>query len=84
MSPEMIIGKGYGFEVDFWHLGLLLYELACEYFPFQKKNNDPLMIYEQILKEEIYFPNSLELGCAQLLKRLLNKSKYERMGGGIG
>jgi len=49
MAPELIIGKGYGLNVDFWSLGIMLYEFICGGVPFGEEEEDPYTIYEIIL-----------------------------------
>jgi len=34
MAPEIMLGKGYSYEVDLWSLGILLYETLCSKLPF--------------------------------------------------
>lgn len=34
MAPEIILGKGYSFSVDWWSLGVMVYEMACGKLPY--------------------------------------------------
>ena len=38
MAPEMIKGGAYGYAVDFWGLGCLLYEMLVGTIPFEGEN----------------------------------------------
>ena len=46
MAPEIILGKGYSFQVDLWSFGVLLYEMMCGRLPFGELSEDPFTIYE--------------------------------------
>ena len=39
MAPEMVFGSRYGLEVDWWNLGIFLYELATKTLPFIGKTD---------------------------------------------
>ena len=44
MAPEIITGKGYGFSVDLWSIGIILYEfmcggVPCKYYIQSNKSN---------------------------------------------
>ena len=34
-APEIVLGKPYGFEVDLWGLGVILYRIICGNLPFE-------------------------------------------------
>ena len=46
MAPEAFSGKGYSFEVDYWSLGIILYEFVTGKLPFANKvHTDPYAIF---------------------------------------
>jgi len=57
MAPEVIRGRGYFIEADFWSLGIMLYEFICGGVPFGDDVNDPLMIYDKIIEYNLKFPS---------------------------
>lgn len=38
MAPEILMQLGYGYEVDWWAYGVLLYVLVNGFFPFPNSN----------------------------------------------
>ena len=79
MAPEVIQGIGYGLEVDYWSLGVILYEMMCNMVPFGEGLDDPFMIYASILKGELVFPSYVNLNeCKGLIEKLLSKNPVFR------
>jgi protein kinase A len=59
LAPEIILSKGYNKAVDWWALGVLIYEMAAGYPPFFA--DQPIQIYEKIVSGKVnifflYFP----------------------------
>ena len=54
LAPEVLLNKGHGKPVDWWTLGILTYEMIAGIDPFN--DDDPMAIYQKILKGKIKFP----------------------------
>ncbi|KAK4096035.1 kinase-like protein [Parathielavia hyrcaniae] len=72
IAPEVICGGGYTTAVDWWALGILIYEFLTGYPPFQY--GDVYGIYEQILEGTITFPQEPALCTVDSSCRLGNIS----------
>ena len=51
MAPEMILGKGYSFEVDYWAIAVCMYEFICGGVPFGDDCEDTMEIYLAVKNE---------------------------------
>eukprot|EP00051_Salpingoeca_urceolata_P027527 m.481879 g.481879 ORF g.481879 m.481879 type:complete len:364 (-) comp22354_c0_seq1:171-1262(-) len=78
LAPEIILTKGYSKAVDWWALGVLIYEMAAGYPPFYAEQ--PLQIYEKILAGKIRFPAHFSRELRDLLKNLLTADLTKRYG----
>jgi protein kinase X len=58
LAPEIILNKGHSKPVDWWTLGILMYEMLVGIDPFN--DDDPMMIYQKIIKGKIKFPKTVE------------------------
>ncbi|KAL3314601.1 cGMP-dependent protein kinase 1 [Cichlidogyrus casuarinus] len=82
VAPEIILNKGHDFSVDFWSLGILIFELLTGTPPFS--SNDPMKTYNIILKgiNAIEFPSaSITKNAQSLIKRLCKDNPSERLDG---
>eukprot|EP00475_Leptophrys_vorax_P001013 TRINITY_DN10531_c0_g1_i1.p1 TRINITY_DN10531_c0_g1~~TRINITY_DN10531_c0_g1_i1.p1 ORF type:complete len:630 (+),score=147.33 TRINITY_DN10531_c0_g1_i1:32-1891(+) len=77
-APEIINGTGYGKAVDWWALGVLLYELVCGIPPFHA--NTPPEVYRNIHYAEPKYPAFMSAECRDLIAQLLNKDVESRLG----
>lgn len=58
LAPEILLNKGHGKPVDWWCLGILLYEMLAGIDPFT--DEDPMQIYQKILKGHLKFPRNFD------------------------
>ena len=81
MAPEIILNSsGYSFSVDYWSLGICLFEFVCKYFPFGDYASNPKEVYSSILNDEIIFPKDVTyIDYIMLIKGLLNKNTNKRL-----
>ena len=75
LAPEIIRDKNYGYSVDWYSFGLVLYEMLTGVNPF--KTDKDLSLVEkmnEILNKEIPIPKKLSLEARDLLKQVLKKN----------
>ncbi|RMC06536.1 hypothetical protein DUI87_15973 [Hirundo rustica rustica] len=78
LAPEVIQSKGHGRAVDWWALGILIFEMLSGFPPFFDDN--PFGIYQKILAGKIDFPRHLDLYVKDLIKKLLVVDRTRRLG----
>ncbi|KAI7890326.1 camp-dependent protein kinase 2 [Mucor mucedo] len=78
LAPEIIQSKGYGRAVDWWSLGVLVFEMLAGFPPFY--DDDHLKLYEKILAGRVKYPNYFIVHSKDLLKRLLTADLTKRYG----
>jgi len=80
LAPELLEDNDYGLAVDWWGVGCVLYEMIVGRLPFY--NRDQSVLFELILMEQVRFPSSISPAAKDLLKGLLTKDPFQRLGGG--
>ena len=68
----------YGASVDWWALGVLMYEMMAGQPPFEADNEDEL--FEAILHDEVLYPVWLSREANSILRGLLTKNPQRRLG----
>lgn len=84
IAPEVIRGKGHTVAVDWWTLGILIYEMIYGTTPFKGANRN--QTFSNILKAEVSFPDtqSISSTCKNMIKKLLIKDENKRLGSKFG
>lgn len=84
LAPEMLIGNGHDYTVDWWALGILIYEMIVGIPPFFNRNKHKM--YNLIKSGSINFPDPIKHkimvsdDAKDLICLLLNKDKHQRLG----
>jgi len=80
LAPEVLEDNDYGRAVDWWGVGVVMYEMMVGRLPFYNRDHDKL--FELILMDEVRFPKSISQEAKDLLGGLLIKDPFTRLGGG--
>lgn len=79
ISPEVIREQEYSFSVDWWALGVLMFEMLFGYSPFEAPDDESL--YRSIVEDEVQIPpESLSREAFSMLNELLIKDPKTRLG----
>nr|AML76517.1 putative LOV domain-containing protein [Atropa belladonna] len=84
IAPEIITGTGHSSAIDWWALGILLYEMLYGRTPFRGKNRQKT--FSNILNKDLTFPSSIPVSLAarQLIHSLLYRDPASRLGSNGG
>ncbi|CBQ67894.1 probable Serine/threonine-protein kinase gad8 [Sporisorium reilianum SRZ2] len=80
LSPELLLGQGYTKAVDWWTLGVLLYEMLTGLPPFYSEDVNEM--YRKILQDPLRFGDEVSPDARHLLTLLLNRDPAQRLGSG--
>ncbi len=82
MPPEIVLNKGHSFEVDFYCLGILIFELLMGYPPFYDPDSIESETKARIIYGEVEFPDDCDLSenVKDLILKLLEKNPIKRIG----
>nr|AML78773.1 putative LOV domain-containing protein [Antirrhinum majus]AML79289.1 putative LOV domain-containing protein [Antirrhinum majus] len=80
IAPEIITGASHSSAIDWWALGILLYEMLYGRTPFRGKNRQKT--FANVLHKDLTFPSSIPVSLAakQLINALLNRDPESRLG----
>ncbi|XP_043111736.1 protein kinase C epsilon type isoform X1 [Puntigrus tetrazona] len=78
IAPEILQELEYGPSVDWWALGVLMYEMMAGQPPFEADNEDDL--FESILHDDVLYPVWLSKEAVSILKAFMTKSPSKRLG----
>nr|AML79256.1 putative LOV domain-containing protein [Bazzania trilobata] len=84
IAPEIILGLGHNSSVDWWALGILLYEMLFGRTPFRGRNRQ--RTFANVLHKDLGFPTSVpvSMGAKQVIRGLLHRDPKKRLGSDKG
>eukprot|EP00355_Strombidium_rassoulzadegani_P002791 CAMPEP_0168610686 /NCGR_PEP_ID=MMETSP0449_2-20121227/1923_1 /TAXON_ID=1082188 /ORGANISM="Strombidium rassoulzadegani, Strain ras09" /LENGTH=218 /DNA_ID=CAMNT_0008651015 /DNA_START=372 /DNA_END=1028 /DNA_ORIENTATION=- len=78
IAPEIILNKGYSLAVDYYALGIFVYELLYGRPPFMAAN--PYEIFQKVLHDKLLFPRDFDKNSKSFVKKLCEHDLSKRLG----
>lgn len=82
VAPEIIYNRGHDKSIDYWALGILIFELLVGKSPFRTDDHTNMMTYNRILRgiTSITFPPHVTKSATNLIKSLCRPLPTDRLG----
>ncbi len=83
LAPEVILRQSYGKTVDWWSMGIILYEFLTSFAPFS--GNNPEDLFANVINGEIIWPDDddelrIPDDAKELINGLLTHDPVNRLG----
>ncbi|XP_063702479.1 serine/threonine-protein kinase N isoform X2 [Culicoides brevitarsis] len=78
LAPEVLTETSYTRAVDWWGLGVLIFEMLVGESPFP--GDDEEEVFDSIVNDEVRYPRYLSLEAIAIMRRLLRKNPERRLG----
>lgn len=84
IAPEVIKGCGHTSSVDWWTLGIFVYEMIYATTPFKGTSRNTT--FANVLRKDVTFPDHVSMSAPgkALIKKLLIKDEHKRLGSQLG
>ncbi|NXM08982.1 PKN2 kinase, partial [Tyrannus savana] len=80
LAPEVLTDISYTRAVDWWGLGVLIYEMLVGESPFP--GDDEEEVFDSIVNDEVRYPRFLSAEALAIIRKLLRKCPERRLGAG--
>lgn len=81
LAPELVLGRGHHKGVDYWAVGVLIYEMLVGYSPYaDRPGNDQMQVCKNIVEAKLKIPKVVKSPAKDIIKKLLHKNVSARLG----
>lgn len=80
IAPEILLSIGHDYSVDFWSLGIVLFEMLSGKSPFTSYDGNFTTIVKLILENKPFFPVYFSVEATDIISKLLKSHPKERLG----
>jgi len=79
LAPEVVKGQDYNKAVDWWSLGILIFEMMTGLPPFYSRSGTEEAMYERIVTEDVHLPDTFSNEAKDLVLKLLDRNPETRL-----
>ncbi|XP_041854830.1 serine/threonine-protein kinase N2-like isoform X2 [Melanotaenia boesemani] len=80
LAPEVLTDDNYTRAVDWWGMGVLIYEMLVGESPFPGEDEEE--VFDSIVNDDVQYPASLPPDAVSIMQKLLKKNPVKRLGAG--
>ncbi|XP_073321815.1 serine/threonine-protein kinase N2-like [Pagrus major] len=80
LAPEVLTDDNYTRAVDWWGMGVLIFEMLVGESPFPGEDEEE--VFDSIVNDDVQYPGSLPPGAVAIIQKLLKKNPLKRLGAG--
>ena len=80
LAPEVLTENSYTRAIDWWGLGVLIFEMLVGEPPFSGADEEE--IFDSIVTDEVHYPQFLSIEAIAIMRRLMRKNPEKRLGAG--
>ncbi|XP_068454989.1 serine/threonine-protein kinase N2-like [Clinocottus analis] len=80
LAPEVLTDDNYTRAVDWWGMGVLIFEMLVGESPFPGEDEEE--VFDSIVNDDVQYPECLPPDVVCILQKLLKKNPLKRLGAG--
>uniref|UniRef100_A0A3P8WJB9 Protein kinase N3 n=1 Tax=Cynoglossus semilaevis TaxID=244447 RepID=A0A3P8WJB9_CYNSE len=80
LAPEVLTDDNYTRAVDWWGMGVLIYEMLVGESPFPGEDEEE--VFDSIVNDDVQYPTSLPPNAVAIIQKLLKRNPLKRLGAG--